>query len=186
MVNNSLTGKCLVAMPSISDELFAHTVIYVCDHNNDGAMGLVVNKQIREFYFSDLISQFNIAKIEPIEPIMLHQGGPIDKIRGFVLHSAEYNKDDTKLIDDKIAISSSLSVLNDIAFGIGPRYNLIALGYSSWNSKQLEKEIINNDWLVVEPTPELLFKCRDEDKWQQAIDSLDFDISRIAYRGGRA
>ena len=189
MFSNYLTGKCLVSMPHIDDEIFSHSVVYICMHNQEGAMGFMVNKQLREFRFSDLISQFNIGTsgmIDPVEPIVLHQGGPLERIRGFVLHSLDYKQEGTVAVDDKFAVSSTLGVLSDIAFGKGPRYNLIALGYSSWNPQQLENEIIYNNWLVVDPTPELLFKTRDEDKWQKAIDDLGFDVNRIGLQTGRA
>ena len=186
MFNNNLIGKCLVSMPQMEDELFSRAVVYICMHSQDGAMGFLVNKQLREFHFSDLISQFNLGDVAPVEPIILHQGGPMDRIRGFVLHSLDYKKEGTIVVDDKYAVSSTLGVLSDIAFGKGPRYNLIALGYSSWSPKQLEKEIIYNNWLVVDPTPELLFKTKDEEKWQRAIDELGFDVGRIGSRTGRA
>lgn len=186
MNNNYLTGKCLVAMPNLSDERFEHSVVYLCAHNPEGAMGFVVNKQIREFYFSDLVGQFNIGNTKPVAPIILHQGGPLEQVRGFVLHSNEYQREGTIAIDDKISVSSSLAVLNDIAFGAGPTFNLIALGYSSWSPKQLENEIINNDWLVTDATPELLFKTPDEYKWERAIDEFDFDVYNISLRTGRA
>lgn len=186
MVNNYLTGKCLIAMPHIRDDFFEDSLVYICSHTQDGAMGFVINKTIKEFQFSDLINQFNINLTTPVEPIILHQGGPLEKIRGFVLHSREYAKDGTVAIDDQFAVSSSLGVLNDIAFGSGPRYNLIALGYSRWGANMLEQELIYNNWLVTDPTPELLFKTRDEDKWQRAIDELGFDVGRIYPRTGRA
>ncbi len=186
MVNNYLTGKCLVSMPHIDDEIFSRSVVYICMHNQDGAMGFMVNKLLKEFYFSDLISQFNISKTTPLEPIVLHQGGPLERIRGFVLHSRDYSKDGTLAIDDNFAVSSSINVLSDIAFGKGPRYNLIALGYSSWSPRQLEREIVFNNWLVVDPTPDLLFKTKDEEKWQRAVDELGFDIGRINLHTGRA
>ena len=179
MVNNYLTGKCLIAMPHLQDEFFENSLVYICSHTRDGAMGFVINKTIKEFQFSDLVSQFNVDITAPVESIVLHQGGPLEQVRGFVLHSKEYAKDGTVPIDDKFAVSSSIGVLNDIAFGAGPRYNLVALGYSRWESGQLEKELIFNNWLVTDPTSELLFRTRDEDKWQRAMDELDFDFSRL-------
>ena len=187
MINKYLTGKCLISMPQINDGIFSHSVVYLCMHNQEGAMGFMVNKQLKEFYFSDLMSQFNIGYgSTPAETIILHQGGPLERIRGFVLHSLDYQKEDTLTIDDKFAVSSSINVLNDIAYGKGPRYNLIALGYSSWSPRQLEEEIIYNHWLVAEATTDLLFKTRDEDKWQRAIDELGIDVDRISASIGRA
>ena len=186
MASNYLTGKCLVASPWIGDERFERSVVYLCSHNNDGAMGFIVNKQIKEFYFSDLVSQFNIGGISPVEPIILHHGGSLEQIRGFVLHSLDSRYDGTVAVDDKFAISSSLQILNDIAFGAGPVYNLVALGYSSWKPRQLENEIIYNDWLVTDATTDLLFKTPDDEKWQRAIDEMGFNVYNISHRTGMA
>ena len=181
-----LTGKCLVSMPNMDDERFAGTLIYICSHSKEGAMGFVVNKKIKEFSFADLANQLPINTIHPIEPIDLHQGGPLEKVRGFVLHSTDYIKPDTVVIDDKIAVSSSIDIITDIAFGTGPKESLIALGYASWAPQQLENEIVNNSWLVANPTPELVFRTKDEEKWQKAIESLGIDLTRLIAKAGHA
>lgn len=184
--SDSLVGKCLIAMPCIQDERFADTVIYICSHTKEGAMGFVVNKKIKEFSFADLATQLPITNIKPVLPIDLHQGGPLEKVRGFVLHSTDYIKEDTVVIDEKIAISSSIDVITDIAFGVGPKDNLIALGYASWAPNQLEQEIVNNSWLVMSPTPELVFRTKDEDKWKKAMEDLGIDLTRLSTACGRA
>lgn len=181
-----LTGKCLVAMPNILDERFSQSLIYICSHNQEGAMGFIVNKKIKEFSFTDLATQLPITPLQPIAPIDLHHGGPLEKIRGFVLHTTDYIKNDTLVINDQIALSSSIDIITDIAFGIGPKDNLIALGYSSWSAKQLENEIKNNNWLVITPNTELVFRTKDEDKWQKAIDEIGIDINRLSYTTGHA
>ncbi len=181
-----LTGKCLVAMPNMPDERFSQSLIYICSHSKDGAMGFVVNKKIKEFSFADLATQLPINPLHPITPIDLHQGGPLEKIRGFVLHSTDYIKNDTFVIDENIAISSSIDILTDIAFGIGPKDNLIALGYTSWSAEQLENEIKNNDWLIITPNTDLVFRTKDEEKWQKAIDEIGIDINRLSYFSGHA
>ena len=184
--NNYLTGKCLVAMPHMADERFANTLIFICSHTENGAMGFVVNKKIQEFSFADLASQLPVAHINPQLPIDLHQGGPLEKVRGFVLHSTDYVKEDTVVIDENIAISSSIDIITDIAFGVGPKENLIALGYASWAPHQLEQEIMRNSWLVVNPTPELVFRTKDEEKWQKALADLGVDPERLSDTVGRA
>lgn len=181
---NYLTGKCLVSMPNMEDERFAETLIYICSHTKDGAMGFVVNKKIKEFSFADLANQLPISTLKPIEPIDLHQGGPLEKVRGFVIHSTDYVKEDTIVIDEKIAVSSSIDIITDIAFGLGPKENLIALGYASWAPQQLEQEILNNTWLVTNPTPELVFRTKDEEKWNKAVESLGIDITRLSSKLG--
>ncbi len=184
--NNYLTGKCLISMPNMEDERFSHSLVYICSHNQDGAMGFVVNKKIKEFSFSDLASQLPIKNLKPQTPIDLYQGGPFEKVRGFVIHSTDYVKNDTLVISNDIAISSSIDIITDIAFGMGPKENLIALGYASWGPRQLEQEIVNNTWLVGEPTPELMFRTQDTLKWQKAIEALGIDIERLSNYAGRA
>ena len=186
MDKDYLVGKCLIAMPSLDDTLFSHSVVYVCSHDEGGAMGFIVNKQIKEFYFADLMDQLNMPYASCSDSIVLHRGGPLEQVRGFVLHSRDYDCSGTLPINSDFAISSSIEVLHDVAFGAGPIYNLIALGYSSWMSNQLENEIINNDWLVTEASVDLLFKTPDSDKWQKAIDELGFDINNISFKMGRA
>lgn len=181
-----LTGKCLIAMPNMDDERFAGSLIYICSHTKEGAMGFVVNKKIKEFSFADLANQLPISTIKPIAPIELHQGGPLEKVRGFVIHSTDYVKDDTIIISDNIAVSSSIDIITDIAFGMGPKENLIALGYASWAPQQLEREIMNNTWLVTKPDCELVFRTKDEDKWQKAIDTLGIDINHLSTFSGHA
>ena len=162
--NLYLTGKCLIAVPGMTDERFANTLVYICSHTASGAMGFVVNKKIKDFSFADLATQLPITHFDPKVPIELHQGGPLEKVRGFVLHSTDYIKEDTVVIDENIAISSSIDIITDIAVGTGPKDNLIALGYASWAPQQLEQEIVANSWLVGNPTAELVFRTKDEDK----------------------
>lgn len=182
----NLTGKCLISSPYLDDEHFMRSVIYICSHTKDGAMGFVINKKLQEFSFADLTVQLPISNINPNQEIYLHQGGPLEKIRGFVIHSTDYVKSDTIIIDKQIAISSSLDIITDIAFGIGPKDNIIALGYSSWSAKQLEQEIINNNWFIADPEPELVFRTKDEDKWQKALQHVGIEIDQLSSFSGRA
>ena len=184
--NGYLTGKCLVATPSLQDEKFANSVIYICSHTESGAMGLVLNKKIKDFSFADLAQQLPIGNVNPSLTIELYQGGPLDKVRGFVLHTTDYIKEDTVLINDEIAVSSSIDIITDIAFGIGPKDSLIALGYASWAPKQLEHEIMSNSWMVVQPTTDLVFHTNDAEKWQKAVDSLGVDVLRLSRICGNA
>lgn len=174
--DNYLTGKCLISTPNMADERFAHTLIYICSHTKEGAMGFVLNKKIKDMSFSDLAGQLPITYLNPLQDMELHDGGPLENIRGFVIHSTDYVKSDTVVIDDKIAVSSSIDILKDIAFGVGPKENIIALGYASWKPKQLEQEIIDNSWLVMNTDEDLIFRTKDEDKWQKAINDLGFEI----------
>ncbi len=184
--SGNLTGKCLISSPYMEDEHFGRSLIYICSHSKDGAMGFVINKKIREFSFADLASQLPIKTFNPEQNIDLHQGGPLERIRGFVIHSTDYVKADTVVIDNNIAISSSLDIINDIAFGMGPRDNIIALGYSSWRPHQLEQEIINNDWLITDTKPELIFRTKDEDKWEKALNEIGIAPANFSSFSGHA
>ncbi len=186
MNENYLTGKCLVSMPELTEGCFERSLVFVCTHTKDGAMGFVINKKIKEFSFNDLATHLPVAISSPVTPIDLYQGGPLDKVRGFVLHSTDYLKGDSVVVGDGIAVSSSVDILSDIAFGIGPKDNLIALGYASWASSQLESEIVRNSWLVVPATPELIFHTKDEEKWQKAMESIGVDASRLCGISGQA
>lgn len=184
--DSTLAGKCLIAMPWMEDERFENALIYICSHNKNGAIGFVFNQKLKEFSFSDLAYSLPIDHQKITNFIDLYQGGPVEKIRGFILHSPEYVRDDTILIKDKFAVSSSIDTLTDIAFGIGPKDTLVALGYAAWGPNQLEKEIIGNSWLVTDASPDLVFHTKDEEKWQRAIDESGIDISRIITATGNA
>ena len=184
--NGNLTGKCLISSPYLEDEHFARSVVYICSHGREGAMGFIINKKIEEFSFSDLAGQLPLAHGAPHLSIDLHQGGPLERIRGFVLHSTDYVKADTVVINDDIAVSSSLDIINDIAYGTGPKDNIIALGYSSWNPQQLEQEIMNNDWIISESIPELVFRTKDEEKWEKALKTVGIDACNLSNFSGRA
>ena len=176
-----LGGKILISSPKMEDDCFSKSVVYLCSHDHEGAMGFVVNKKLKDFSFSDLAVPLDLAPSCRLEEMFLYQGGPVEKIRGFVLHSAEYYKPGTFQVDQKISVSSSLDVLRDIAYGIGPIENLVALGYCTWAPAQLEKEIINNDWFVADASNALLFHTSDADKWQLALDQTHIDLSRFIY-----
>ena len=182
----SLAGKFLISLPKLEDECFHHSVVYLCSHGKEGAMGFVINKKLKDFSFSDLAVPLPFKGTINLDQMFLYQGGPVEKIRGFVIHSAEYNKPGTFQINNEIAVSSNLDVLKDIAYGIGPRENLVALGYCAWAPNQLEAEILNNDWFITEFSNELLFHTQDEFKWQRGLDETKIDLARFLPITGNA
>ncbi|MBR2298970.1 MAG: YqgE/AlgH family protein [Alphaproteobacteria bacterium] len=181
-----LTGKCLVSTLTLDDDSFGQSVVYVCSHGKEGAMGFLINKKLKDFSLSDLAVPLPINQAVRLEDMFLYQGGPIEKIRGFVLHSAEYLKPGTYQVDDKVAVSSSVDILKDIAYGIGPQESLVALGYSAWEPGQLERELFNNDWLVADCSNELLFHTDDDLKWERAMDETKVDLDRFVALTGHA
>lgn len=181
-----LTGQFLIAMPGMGDPRFARTVIYMCAHSDEGAMGLVVNKELDSLSFDDLLEQLGIEETGQHEPLPLHFGGPVETGRGFVLHSADYNQEGTLVVGGDIALTATVDVLKAIAEGNGPRKRLLALGYAGWAPGQLESEIQANGWLSVTADSELLFDIDIESKWNRAIAKLGIDASMLSSEGGRA
>lgn len=184
--DNFLTGKCLIAGPNISDERFKNSLIYICSHNKNGAIGFIVNKEIPNYSLIDISKSMAIAAIDGVENKKIYDGGPIDEAKGFVLHSPDYTSDNTIKVDDQISISSSIEVLEDIMLGLGPRKSMVVLGYASWKPNQLESEIIRNDWIVSKPSFELVFETETDKKWEKAISELGIDISRLSSQVGNA
>ncbi|MEL6207608.1 MAG: YqgE/AlgH family protein, partial [Pseudomonadota bacterium] len=156
-----LTGQLLIAMPGMGDPRFERSVIFLCAHSDEGAMGLVVNHPVADLTFGELLSQLEIETSEPIESIPVHMGGPVEHGRGFVLHSGEYRESEATLeVEGGFGMTATLDILEDIAGGRGPRAILMALGYAGWGPGQLEGEIARNAWLTCASNSELVFGTR--------------------------
>ncbi|HMB74962.1 MAG TPA: YqgE/AlgH family protein [Kiloniellaceae bacterium] len=181
-----LTGQMLIAMPSMRDARFARTVIFLCAHNEDGAMGLVVNRLVGAITFPDLLGQLGIDVTPDVEEIRVHFGGPVESGRGFVLHSADYSQDSTLDVDGRIALTATVDILKDIAAGTGPRQHLMALGYAGWGPGQLDSEIQANGWLHVEADDNLIFGEDLNNKWEHAIGKLGVSVSMLSDEAGHA
>lgn len=181
-----LEGHLLVAMPNMPDPRFERSVIYVCAHTSDGAMGLVVNKLIESLSFPDLLRQLGIDNQDFGEHIHVHFGGPVEAARGFVLHSTDYVHDATMVVDDAFALTATVDVLKAMAEGRGPRESLLALGYAGWAPGQLDDEIQSNGWLTVPAEADLVFRVHDEEKWHSAVKSLGIELSNLSTEAGHA
>lgn len=181
-----LEGHLLVAMPNMPDPRFERTVIYLCAHTSDGAMGLVVNKLIDSLSFPDLLQQLGIDNVDIADHIRVHFGGPVEAARGFVLHSTDYVHDATMIVDDAFALTATVDVLKAMAEGRGPRESLLALGYAGWAPGQLDEEIQENGWLTVPAEADLVFRLHDEDKWQSAVNRLGIDLTNLSAEAGHA
>jgi len=181
-----LTGQLLIAMPSMRDPRFARSVIYVCAHNPDGAMGLVVNRLVGSVTFPDLLSQLGIDTKATTEEIKVHFGGPVESGRGFVLHSGEYHHASTLQVADQMALTATIDILQDIAKGCGPQRSLLALGYAGWGPGQLDSEIQSNGWLNVAADDQLVFDEQLNDKWERAIGKLGVDPALLSSDAGHA
>lgn len=183
----NLSGKLLIAMPDMGDPRFAGAVIYVCSHSEDGAMGLIVNKPNPDLRFSTLLAQMNISQSPNCRDIRVHFGGPVERGRGFVLHSLDYASDGNTIeVDDGIGMTGTLDVLEALAKGQGPATSLLALGYAGWGPGQLEAELTQNGWLTGPARQDILFGRANEHKWTAALKLLGVDPLLLSASGGRA
>jgi len=183
---STLTGQLLVAMPQMADPRFTRTVIYLCAHSAEGAMGLVVNRLIESLTFPSLLEQLGVEAEDATADMPIHFGGPVESSRGFVLHSADYLQDSTLVIDDEIALTATIDVLRAIAAGGGPRRRVLALGYAGWAPGQLDAEIQANGWMLVPADFDLVFGIDNDGKWQSALAKIGIDLSLLSSEAGHA
>ena len=181
-----LTGQLLIAMPAMADPRFAQTVVYLCAHTADGAMGLVLNRPIVKPTFDDLLKQLQVAPSPPARQIRLCAGGPVANARGFVLHTSDWTGEGSLRVDDSMALTASLDVLKVIAEGGGPRECILALGYAGWGPGQLDREIQENAWLSVSADETLLFDPNHDTKWRRALAKLHIDPLLLSDVAGHA
>ncbi len=181
-----LTGQLLIAMPGMTDPRFQRTVIFMCAHNQDGAMGLVVNRLFGSVNFSDLLDQLDIGIPQPARNLPVHYGGPVESGRGFVLHSTDFLRDGSMQVDDDFALTATIDILRAIATDRGPRHSLLALGYAGWGPGQLDAEMQANGWLNAPPDENLLFDTDLDTKWERAIAKLGVSLTMLSGEAGHA
>jgi len=182
----SLTGQLLIAMPGMGDPRFQRSVIYMCAHGEEGAMGLVVNKLFGAITFRDLVEQLDAEIAEPEVNPPVHYGGPVESGRGFVLHSTDYLREGSLLVDDDVALTATIDILRAMAEGRGPKRSLLLLGYAGWGPGQLDSEIQANGWLNVPCDDSLLFDGDLEGKWRRSIAKIGVDLSTLSAEAGHA
>jgi putative transcriptional regulator len=188
-----LDGQMLIAMPVMDDPRFAQSVIYLCAHSSEGAMGIIVNRPAGSIDFPELLVQLDI--IQKADQIRLPEnahmkvlrGGPMDTGRGFVLHSSDFFIQDATLpIDDKICLTATVDILRAIAKGAGPKHAILALGYAGWAPGQLENEIQHNGWLHCDADPDLIFGRDVEEKYLRALRKIGIDPGMLSAEAGHA
>lgn len=184
--NLSLTGQILIAMPQMGDPRFNQSVIFLCAHTPDGAMGIVVNRPLNEPDFADLLKQLEIEPSPPGRRIGLCTGGPVDKNRGFVLHSTDWATEGSMDVDGEHMLTSSLDILKAIAEGGGPKQCILALGYAGWDAGQLDEEFLQNAWLNAPADDQILFDTAHETKWARALAKLRINPGMLSGVAGRA
>lgn len=182
-----LTGKLLIAMPSMADTRFAHSVILLCAHSDKGAMGLILNKPSSDIRMSDVLEQLDILPNDSAASMIVHFGGPVETGRGFVLHSQDYQSHlHTLRVPGGYGMTATLDILEEIARGQGPDRVLMMLGYAGWGAGQLESEIAQNGWLTADAHKSLVFDTPATAKWSAALESIGVDPISLSSAAGRA
>lgn len=182
----SLHNQFLIAMPALEDPNFFHSVTYICEHTEDGAMGIVINHPM-ELHLSDVLEQMDIPVDDPaIASQALFLGGPVQTERGFVIHEPVGQWESTLATSKDIAITTSRDILSAIASGQGPNHTLVALGYAGWGPGQLEKEIADNAWLNCPADKAILFEHPTEKRWKAAASLMGIDLDLLSMDAGHA
>lgn len=181
-----LTNQFLIAMPGLEDPNFFHSVTYICEHNDQGALGLVINRPL-DMQLGEILQHIKLQHSEPeARQIQVHLGGPVQQDRGFVLHEPLGEWEATLKVTDRIGITSSIDILQAIAKNEGPERSLITLGYAGWGAGQLEQEMAENAWLSGPADPDILFNSPDEERWKAAAASLGVDLDLLSGEAGHA
>ena len=182
----NFTHHFLIAMPAMADQNFSNTLTYVCEHNEDGALGIVINRPT-EMTLSSLFEQIDVPLADKaLRRMPVHFGGPVQVDRGFVLHRPLGNWLSTLAVDDEVGLTTSKDVLEAVARGEGPKDVFVSLGYAGWSAGQLEQEIAQNAWLTVAADPDVLFDTPVEARLPAAMRLLGIDFSRLSDAVGHA
>ena len=182
----NLTGQLLIAMPSMADPNFHRTVTYVCEHNEHGALGLVINRPL-DFDLGEVFEQLSLTKTdEAIASTPILRGGPVELERGFVIHDSPEEWESTTNVGNSIRVTTSQDILSAMAAGNGPKRALVILGYAGWGAGQLEHEIAENAWLSAPGAPRIVFDTPYERRWEEAAALLGVDLATISTEAGHA
>jgi putative transcriptional regulator len=186
----NLTNHFLVAMPGMEDPYFKHRVIYVCEHNQDGAMGLVINAPI-DITVGGMLKKVDIEPTQPqLNPNSLEKpvlnGGPVSEDRGFILHQPKDEYESSVQMTDQISVTTSKDILEVLGTEAEPNSYVIALGYSGWEAGQLEVELAENSWLTIEADPDVIFNTPIRERWRAAVQMLGIDAAQLSTQAGHA
>lgn len=182
--NDFLNGKCLIAHPRIKDDTLSNAIVFIYSQTEDETIGFIINKKVDDVFVGDLVIQVNISSDKCVN---LHRGGNKDTSKAFIIHTADYQTNDSVQVNESYAISSSIDVISDIIRNRGPRKSTVVLGYVQWETKQLLNDIKDNYWWIVDATDEVLFSNDDEHKWSKVMtENLGIDLERFPSSVGRA
>ena len=184
----NLSNNFLISMPHVNDPVFKKSLIYICNHDKDGAMGLIINKPISSLKLNQevdsILKETNLFKIQPTPDVYF--GGPVDLNMGIILHPLDYITKKTIKISNQLGVTSDSKIINDIIKGNGPSMFRFSIGYAGWSNGQLEEEFSNGDWLMLPSKLDVIFTMPDEQKWEYINNNLGIDISNISGSGGFA
>ncbi|MFC1543155.1 YqgE/AlgH family protein [Candidatus Neomarinimicrobiota bacterium] len=184
---DSLQNHFLISMPHLTDGFFEKTVIYICDHNPQGSMGLVINRPLPSAKAAVVLKALGLGADENTKRIKdIYYGGPVQPSVGFVLHSPDYEIEGTLPISEEISLTTNSKIMEDIEAGRGPEHYRFTLGYAGWGSEQIEREIANGDWLVIPANGKFVFDEVDHTKWSEAARQFGIEISQFTGFGGEA
>jgi putative transcriptional regulator len=183
-----LTGKLIIAMPAMSDPRFKRSVICICAHSENGAIGLIINKLVESLSFSKISKQLKLNRngMNVGYSGGIYFGGPVETGRGFILHSADYSIKGSTVINEQITMTASTQILQALADGEGPKKSIIALGYAGWGPGQLDAELQANAWLSIDSDQELIFSNKIADKWDKAFEKIGVTPALLSSDYGRA
>ncbi len=181
----SLRNQFLIAMPGVSDSIFTHSVTYICDHNEHGAMGVIINHPL-SITLGDVFDQLNIRTRDETRQLPVLAGGPVNSQQGLVIHRDEGQWESTMRINDEICLTASKDIVEAMAQAAGPKSAQLALGYAGWGSGQLEEELANNLWLTVAADSRIMFDIPPEQRWQTAAAQLGIDVNLVSTHAGHA
>ncbi len=181
-----LTGKLLIATPFMNDSRFQNAVIFICSHAGTGTIGVIVNHAIDDLDFIDVLRQFELEPMDETPDLTVVKGGPVEKERGFVLHSNDFVTDTTQEIDHDLCLTSSLDMLKKMGLGEGPKKAIMSLGFTAWDAGQLENELADNSWLIADYNADLLFEISCNHRWEAAMSGIGVRPSAMTDAVGRA
>ena len=180
----SFSNHFIISMPHMNDPIFSKSLIYICEHDNDGSMGLIINKPMISENAADIIQQTGLAQIEPLPDIYF--GGPVNLEMGLILHDANYNIEGTLTISKSVALTSNKQIILDLKNGGGPDEFRFSFGYAGWGKGQIEREIENGDWLLMPADDDFIFSIPNTDKWKKATSKFGIDILNLGGSPGLA
>ena len=187
----SLANQFLIAMPALDDSYFSRTVIYVCEHDDEGAMGLVINKST-DLNINTVLSEMHIDDEDVVDVDIeltnnhVMSGGPVQTDRGFILHDGDKKWSSSLQLQDQINVTTSKDILSNLATNAGPEKYMMTLGYSGWTAGQLEQELADNTWLTIDADPNLMFNVPVEERWEKAVQKLGINVDQLTAFSGHA